>query len=143
LTFEIPYRYAECVKRFFVVALFALACGGGGIMGGSGTPVPGAVPFYNPAVFAEAWTTMESCSGLTGDLSKVSFFTAPHITVGGQDFSGYWFQATNQIVVLDSVKANQNLIYHEMMHALLQRGDHPTQYFNGSCGDLMAVPHLY
>lgn len=80
---------------------------------------------------------MESCSGLRGDLSRVSFYTATRIGTAGA--RGYWRRTDDAIFILESLKDNTTAIDHEMTHALLQGGDnHPAAYFiDGPCGNLM------
>ena len=51
-------------------------------------------------------------------------------------YSGYW-EPSHTVVIQDTWIYNETLVKHEFMHDLLQRGDHPAQYFNGVCGNLL------
>ena len=102
--------------------------------------IAGAVPFADTALLARLWSKTEACSGLKGDLSSVSFYKVPSVdVVNTEGNGGYWFRDGNRIFIADAWAGSASLITHEIMHALLQSGAHPPQYFNGVCGDLMTI----
>lgn len=90
---------------------------------------------------------MEACARHTGSLAAVRWyyvpgfdpFPAPGIS---QPVLGYWHGSDNRIVLLQYVPNPPALIRHEMLHALLQRADHPTLYFQTRCGATIAGPPL-
>lgn len=47
--------------------------------------------------------------------------------------SGLWLPATNSIVFGELSTDSAMIVRHEMLHALLQRGDHPAEYFQRRC----------
>ena len=91
-------------------------------------------------VYAFWWNLMERCSGRTGRLSSVSWFVAPQIHMGGQHYGGYWWENGNRILLAESRILDGPIVRHEMLHALLQDGDHPPEYFGSRCGSEVGCP---
>lgn len=101
-------------------------------------PFPdGAQSFDAPPVYAQWWSLTEQCSGLTGDLSKVSWYAVPGETDlsynGESSVGGIWFPQGNRIVLADGQQLAGDLVRHEMLHALLRSGDHPRTTFVDQC----------
>lgn len=98
-----------------------------------------AVAIPAPAAARKIWTELEACSGLSGDFDDVQWFVAPNgFQVDGKWKHGIWFPE-NIIVLAPNTVNNYITIKHEELHALLRSGgDHPAEYFNGACGDLMS-----
>ena len=85
------------------------------------------------------WTDLETCSGITRDWKEPTYYVLigkSEIVVNGKSYWGYWTKDGNKIILAEAHASSTKLIEHEMMHALLQDGSHPAQYFNGVCGDL-------
>src|SRR5260370_10316235 len=87
----------------------------------------GAVQFTPPAVDAQWWALTESCSGLSGDLSAISWYVVPnarHIPAGDVSavVEGRWDSVGNRIVLADIGPRDGELVRHEMLHALLRKG---------------------
>lgn len=124
------------MKHLLALALLALAaCGKESVSVVTG--LESAVPYDN-AVLPELWYEVQLCSGLRGDLGDVHFFLAVDgIQKDGVTLGGYWRRAGNEIYLIPPYHEDSKTIKHEMMHALLQRGDHPDEYFNGVCGKLI------
>lgn len=113
--------------RYAIVGLFLLAACGDSPMG------PNATPFDPPAIYRSWWVELEACSGLSGSIDGVRFYSAA--SLGGE--LGHWYQDGNRIYLLESRTETEFAVKHEMMHALLQRGDHPPEYFAADrCGSL-------
>jgi hypothetical protein len=54
----------------------------------------------NPAVYARWWSLVESCSGLQGSLSDVSWYQVPgseNVARSGEQVAGYWASVENRI----------------------------------------------
>src|SRR5688572_6639568 len=84
--------------------------------------------FAPPAVYARWWAMTEACSGLSGDLSSVSWFVVPGVTtvsLNGIEVDGYWSLGSNRIVIAEAGMLAGGKVRHEMLHALLQRRGHP------------------
>jgi hypothetical protein len=103
----------------------------------------GAVAYQSPQLEV-LWNKIEACSGVTGDFSAVRFYVVPQRFKVPQEVgpgllaSGVWVESENAIYLASAYSTFDGLIMHEEMHALLQRTDHPTQYFiHSACGPLM------
>lgn len=85
------------------------------------------------------WTDLEKCSGITRSWQEPTYYVLmgkSEIIVDGKSYWGYWMQDGNKIILVEPRATDTQLLRHEQMHALLQSGEHPAQYFNGVCGDL-------
>jgi hypothetical protein len=95
-----------------------------------------------PAQFSVWWRVTESCAGVQRDFHAVQWYVVPdeELNVDGVHYDGYtWSGASPRIVVEESMlDAAGSLIRHEMLHALLNRGGHPRQYFVERCGDIVS-----
>jgi len=94
----------------------------------------GAFPFDPPAQYAPYWRHMEDCLQVTGDLSRVKWFRVPGSTFdcpNGGRCDGLWVRP--HTIYLAYQRMNDSLLVeHEMLHDLLQRGDHPAAF--QTCG---------
>jgi hypothetical protein len=100
-----------------------------------------AVRISAPARFAAWWKVTEACSGLTGDFASVGWYVVPseRVTVAGNQFDGYtWTDGGARIVLARTMVTEGELVRHEMLHVLLQRGGHPAAFFRERCGDIVA-----
>ncbi len=82
----------------------------------------------------------ESCSGVTGSLSKISWYVVPGVTefqLRGQTVSGYWTEGSNSIVIADSSRLDGSVVRHEMLHALIKGSGHPRSQFLGKCAGVV------
>jgi hypothetical protein len=101
---------------------------------------PNAEEFTQPPMYARWWAMTEACSGLSGDLSSVSWFVVPGVstvTLDGKQVQGYWSFASNRIVIAGSGKLAGNLVRHEMLHALIKARGHPRAKFLDACGGVV------
>lgn len=102
----------------------------------------GAVPLDPPAIYATWWGEVEQCSGKTGEFAAISWYYIPgqgDFSVGSNpDIVGYWQPSHHSITLAQSVWENAEVVRHEELHAILQRGDHPPEYFVQKCGNLVA-----
>lgn len=97
--------------------------------------------FAPPAVYARWWEMTEACSGLSGDLSSVSWFLVPGVStvsLNGIEVDGYWSLASNRIVMAEAGTLSGGKVRHEMLHALLQARGHPRAKFLEDCGGVVA-----
>jgi hypothetical protein len=91
-----------------------------------------------PAIYRTWYSEVKACSGLTGNYDALTLRTATNIAVGNDVFSGYWTPPHTITIRFETVWLyDETLIKHEFLHDVLQRGDHPAQYFNGVCGNLL------
>ena len=102
---------------------------------------PNAVLIPSPPQYRVWWEVVESCSGHTADFNAVRWYRVPigeGLTVDGESAAGAWFAAENSIAIGDGWRTVGSLVRHEILHAVLQTGSHPAEYFVGACGDEVA-----
>lgn len=136
------HRSFRRVAVLLVVPLFALACDDGGISAPLVLP-SGVIPFEAPAVYAQWWADVEACSGRTGDMERVNWFVVPNskwFTIRGVAYDGYWFEYHHEIVLPSANVKDSLVVRHEMLHDLLNDGEHPREYFVERCGVVLGVP---
>jgi hypothetical protein len=103
-------------------------------------PPSGARRFTPPALYRAWWALTESCSGLRGNFDAVSWYLyrgGDVFALEGKPVNGAWYGAGNRIALGDSEELDGSLVRHEMLHALLQSGEHPRQQFLGNCSDIV------
>ena len=86
----------------------------------------GALPFDPPAEYARYWQYMEDCLQRTGDLSRIKWFVVPGSTFqcpDGGRCDGLWVRP-HTIYLARRRMSDSVLVQHEMLHDLLQLGDH-------------------
>jgi hypothetical protein len=84
------------------------------------------------------WEVVESCSGHTRDFDAVRWYRVPigeGLNVSGENAAGAWFADENSIAIGDGWRTVGSLVRHEILHAILQMGSHPPEYFRDACGD--------
>ncbi|MBC8089779.1 MAG: hypothetical protein H7Z40_21155 [Phycisphaerae bacterium] len=96
--------------------------------------------FNPPSQYQFWWSTVEECAGRSGNFRAVQFFRSrdDSLVVAGKKFDGYWWSAGNRIALLKPDYCPT--VRHEMLHAILQRGDHPSEFFAEQCAGI--VSHL-
>jgi hypothetical protein len=97
------------------------------------------------ATYADWWQATESCSGLHGDMSRITWFDVPNRTsflYRDARYDGYWWNTVHWIVLAGEKVSNGMIVRHEMLHELLARGDHPAEYFQGKCGAIVACTEV-
>ncbi len=98
----------------------------------------GAVAIATPTVYLEWNQRTERCSGLVDDVSAIQFYVVPGVdtfpTEAGPKV-GLWQRdaGVNRIVIAGNYAEHEMVVRHEMLHALLQREGHPTNYFVDRC----------
>ena len=106
-----------------------------------------AVPFTPEPVYRTWWDQVEACSGTAGPFEDVRWYVVPGdrpfvVPALGRTVLGYWDPGTNSIVVLQWVPSAAALVRHEILHALLRRSDHPPEFFEERCGEVITGPSL-
>ena len=100
-----------------------------------------ALVFHPPAVFAKWWTMVESCSGLTGSLESIQWYSTLGDLRDPNDneatIAGYWSLAGNRVVLTTSDTIAGGVVRHEMLHALLRSAGHPRSAFLQACGGVV------
>lgn len=114
------------------LAWYALACQD---PVGLGFPAD-ATPLAPLAPYRTWWSLVEGCSGLRGDFSDVRWYTSESLATDDGGHCGGWTPDGNRIVLALDHVTDGGTVRHEMLHALLGRGGHPTEYFVSRCGPL-------
>lgn len=91
-----------------------------------------------PPEFASWWSATEACSGRAGDLSHIEWYVVPGahtIETSNGPKVGVWSHSSAgvRIVLAGDYAANELVVRHEMLHALLDREGHPAEYFQQRC----------
>lgn len=105
-------------------------------------PLPeSAERFSPPAVYARWWSETEACSGITGSLAAITWYSVPsedRRIVEGEAADGYWSPASNRIVLVRDGLLDGGLVRHEMLHALVrQKTGHSRAAFLGRCAGVV------
>ena len=95
----------------------------------------GAVPFTPHPVYRVWWEEIERCAGLSGDFDRVEWYEVPGLSYSCPAHEGRcdgWWRSPHTIYMAQGLLYNRRLAEHEMLHDLLQRGDHPPVF--QACG---------
>ena len=132
-----PFRWWWCV-----IAVLAIPAGACSRIVDLTLPAS-SQPLRPAEVYAQWWSLMEGCSGVTGDLSAITWFVVPDaqtIDLEGTEVAAYWSLAGNRIVLTGPRVLDGGVVRHEMLHALLRTGGHPRDQFLGKCAGLVSCP---
>lgn len=91
-----------------------------------------------PAEFEAWWSATESCSELSGRLSRIEWYVVPDantLSTPEGPKAGVWSHSSEgmRIVLAGKYVDNELVVRHEMLHALLDREGHPAEYFQTRC----------
>jgi hypothetical protein len=125
------------------LALLALAACAPIVHRAAPMPLNRAWTIEPPPVYAVWWDRTERCSGRTGDLSRVEFYAVAdwhgQIYLGSQRAEAWWVRRGNRIYLPESALLSEQLVRHEMLHALTRDAGHPAELFVHRCRVLSAV----
>ena len=99
-----------------------------------------------PVEYQTWWSETEACSGLSGNLDAVEWYIVPDAatfeTDGGRKV-GLWSHSSQgvRIILAGNYADNELVVRHEMLHALLDRVGHPSEYFESRCQLTWATWH--
>lgn len=103
----------------------------------SALPV-GAVAVTAPAIYRDWSARTEACSGLHADFSTVQWYVVPGVdtfpTEAGEKV-GMWVSEgdTDRIVIAGNYQNHEMVVSHELLHHLLGKKGHPSEYFVTRC----------
>ena len=75
-------------------------------------------PFAPLPVYEEWWAATETCSGRSGDLLAIDWYTAASITSDNLIARGLW-SPPHEIVIVRGYEEDELTVRHEMLHDLL------------------------
>jgi len=97
-----------------------------------------AIAFSPPPEYKVWWARTEACSGRPRRPTGIAWYVVPEVsgfmTSQGQVVA-IWSRGTDgaRIVIAGAYLASELVVRHEMLHALLDRPDHPPAYFVDRC----------
>lgn len=114
------------------VALVSIACE-------SPLSTPSGTPFTPPPEFRSMWRSVEACGGSTGDFDSLEWYvTAGSAGARGDTaIAGSYWPDLHRIYISANFLNDQQLIRHEMLHALLGGEEHEPQFLN-ECGGIVS-----
>jgi hypothetical protein len=124
----------------------ASICVAGLLLAGACKEPTGTIPFPEDAVeiapsapYARWWAMTQSCADHARPMAMVRFYVVPGLAIddGTTRYAGYWFRDGNRIVLAKPYATDGAVVRHEMLHALLQRGDHRRADFVDRCGGIV------
>lgn len=105
---------------------------------GTTDPLPASARLLQPlAPYRTWWQLVEGCSGLTGSFDAVQWYVADHVSPDDNTVDAKWLSSGNRVVLTPASSRDGGVVRHEMLHALLRRGGHPTEYFGAKCAALV------
>lgn len=120
--------------------LFLLLLAACDLTGPPALQIPGSLLVDQPRLNA-LWSHLEECSGIHSILPHPDVYIAPTATIdfNGQFAEGVYYPEGRRVFLGSLYNSDDKLILHEFMHSLSGHKTHDPKYFNGSCGNLMAV----
>jgi hypothetical protein len=105
-------------------------------------PLPDNAELIEPLPeYREWWEEIERCSGRRGVFEAVSWYVVrtpePGFDFGGRYVAAVWTTPGNRILLAEHYVDKPLIVRHEMLHAVLHTGGHPTIYYEERCGDLV------
>ena len=98
----------------------------------------GAEAFVPPAEYQAWWASTEGCADIQGDFGRIKWYVVPGVstfpTEEGEKV-GIRVKTGNdvRIVLAGNYVEHEMVVRHEMLHALLNRPGHPTEFFQDRC----------
>jgi hypothetical protein len=98
----------------------------------------GAVAISAPAEYQAWFNKTEGCASISGAYSTIKFYVVPNVSSFTSEFGetvALWRKHNNDnvIVISGNYQADEMVVRHEMLHALLQVDGHPVNYFVTDC----------
>ncbi len=104
------------------------------LIGCSSFEPTGDSPMQAPAVYRAWFAKTEACSGLTGDFSRIQWYSVEGSSFdcpGGQCV-GRW-NSDHKIFISSAYTDNEMVVRHEMLHDLIGHPGHPDPPFGNPC----------
>ena len=101
----------------------------------------GAVPFAAPSQYADWWDDAKRCSGLDGEFERLRWFVVPgtvSFNYQGGRYDGVWWSDYHWIALSEARLQDSMVVRHEMLHDLVGRGDHPSEFFQRRCAGVVS-----
>ena len=126
-------------KQIRLLAASVLLIGGCSSLAPSDLELPpGAVPFAAPAIYGAWFAKTEACAGVRARFQNIQWYLVPDAatfpTAAGPKV-GMWEKSGSEarIIVAGRYADNEMVVRHEMLHHVLDREGHPTEFFVDRC----------
>jgi hypothetical protein len=86
------------------------------------------------------WNVTQACSKVPGRFSDVTWYVVPGPSTflsNGVASYGAYYPDSHSIFIAETALDDGWLVRHEMLHALLRAGGHPSDYFQARCGGIV------
>lgn len=84
---------------------------------------------HAPQVYSIWWQQVEDCAGVTAPLDRVEWYEVPGGQFATPDGPRWgWWSPPHAIYLAETHLLDQELVEHEMLHDLLQTGEHPAVF---------------
>jgi len=106
---------------------------------GPPSPLPdNAQALATPPEYRDWWTATEQCSGRQGRFDAIRWYVVPGaktLSTSNGPKVGWWSHSRdgNRIILAGEFVKSELVVRHEMLHVLLDRGGHPSEYFQSAC----------
>lgn len=93
-----------------------------------------------PAIYRTWWSEVEACSRRRRFFSWVRWYHVPNVDYFYYDdvaVDGYWLSHPDRIVLAGAHELDALVVRHEMLHAMIQDGEHPAEFFDRRCEGLV------
>lgn len=98
------------------------------------------------ASYRQLHDEVTQCSGVGGEFERIRWFWHPTedtpMTLNGVPLVGNTKWKTHRIFLGRAAGNNRRIVAHELLHDRLQTNDHPPEYFEGRCKDLVSHGYL-
>lgn len=135
---EMKHLMPKIPMPIYCLAMLATLAACEAALGPADPLPPSAQLVAPPEQYREWWTKTESCSGREGSFARIEWYIVPNVqtfeTSSGAKV-GLWTHSSDgvRIIIAGDYAGNELVVRHEMLHALLDREGHPTEYFQTRC----------
>lgn len=88
--------------------------------------------FTPPPIYTFWRAQVEQCSGLRND-TPISYWVASTVTLGKDGVLGMYVRSNQHIIFGLGNETVDWIVRHEMLHHLVNKPDHPKEYFDVKC----------
>lgn len=101
------------------------------------TPAQRHWPIRPAPIYSDWWGKTEACAGKRSRMTKVEFWAVADaggwIRLGNQRALAWWVRDGNRIYLPASALLDEQLVRHEMLHAITRHAHHPHETFVERC----------
>lgn len=103
------------------------------LLGGCRTfTAPPADHLNPPVAYLAWWDATQTCAGLTGEFGRITWYVTAERFASPDGLVAGWWASAHTITLAGLATDDEQTVRHEMLHDLLQSGDHPAVF--DTCG---------